>query len=90
MAKAKVQQSVASIELPPIKTVNPSGGYHVNVHLTPDESAALGALAGALDSDQATLRNDQRIVNRRHAAQWLFERLADSLSEYQQYPRGGG
>ena len=51
--------------------------YHVNLTIGPDEASALQRAAEALDKQQAKLRSGQRVTNRRQAAAWIFEQIAE-------------
>lgn len=78
MPKLKNEKSLPEsvlIEVPVAEVPPQTWGYHINTHLTPDQSYALRRVTAALDQQLARLSNGQRVVNSSGALKYLLEQI---------------
>ena len=64
------------LEVPVAEVPPQTWGYHINTHLTPEQSYALRRVTAALDMRLARLANNQRVVNVSGALKYLLEQIS--------------
>ena len=72
----KPESDSVLIEVPIAEVPPATWGFHINTHLTPQQSRALRRVTAALDQQLAKLSNGQRVVNASGALKYLLEHIS--------------